>query len=193
MTETIVLPLFPLAAHLMPEGRMSLRIFEPRYKRMVRDVCESQTDFGICMLNSEGVIEDNSHIMPIGTVASVVDFFPLEDGLLGITVKGGTLFRIEEVWTEKDDLRVAKCKTLSPWKSDINIENHPRVSDKLMEVFKAYSEIGALYHDTQFNDADWVMLRWLELLPISSTKKQAILNSQDYSGLMQYLETLIKH
>jgi Lon protease-like protein len=81
-------PLFPLSAHILPEGRMALRIFEPRYIRMVKDACRLNEGFVICMLNSKGQKEDNTHIFPTGTYCKVIDFDVLEDGLLGITVEG---------------------------------------------------------------------------------------------------------
>ena len=31
------LPIFPLTSQVLPEGRMKLRIFEPRYIRLVKD------------------------------------------------------------------------------------------------------------------------------------------------------------
>ena len=52
-------PLFPLSAHLLPEGRMALRIFEPRYVRMVKQACAANSGFVMCMLNASGDKETN--------------------------------------------------------------------------------------------------------------------------------------
>ena len=95
----ITLPLFPLSAHILPQGRMALRIFEPRYVRMVKNACATQTGFGVCMLNAKGDKERNEHIHVVGTHVKVIDFDMLDDGLLGITVEGDKCFNIEQVVT----------------------------------------------------------------------------------------------
>ena len=45
----MTLVLFPLSAHLLPGGIMPLRIFEPRYQRMIAEVRERE--FALCMLD----------------------------------------------------------------------------------------------------------------------------------------------
>jgi uncharacterized protein len=82
------IPLFPLSAHLLPGGHMALRIFEPRYVRMVKEACAGNGYFVLCMLNSRGDQTSNEHIFPIGTLCKIVDFDLLDDGLLGINVEG---------------------------------------------------------------------------------------------------------
>ena len=43
------LALFPLSAHLLPGGIMPLRIFEPRYQRMIAQAGDQ--GFALCMLD----------------------------------------------------------------------------------------------------------------------------------------------
>ena len=90
-------PLFPLSAHLLPEGRMALRIFEPRYVRMVKQACAENKGFVMCMLNANGDKNLNEHIHKIGTYAQVVDFDMLDDGLLGIKVAGSHLVEVSSI------------------------------------------------------------------------------------------------
>lgn len=45
----MTLVLFPLSAHLLPGGIMPLRIFEPRYQRMIAEAQERE--FALCMLD----------------------------------------------------------------------------------------------------------------------------------------------
>ena len=59
---------------------MSLKIFEPRYVRLVKEACAADTGFGICMLNAQGNRDRNEHIYPVGTFVKVVDFNLLEGG-----------------------------------------------------------------------------------------------------------------
>lgn len=40
--------LFPLSSVVLPEGKMKLRIFEPRYQRMVAQCSKTGSGFGLC-------------------------------------------------------------------------------------------------------------------------------------------------
>ena len=41
------LGLFPLTSTVLPGGRMQLRVYEPRYLRLVRESLREQTGFGL--------------------------------------------------------------------------------------------------------------------------------------------------
>ena len=55
---------------------------------------------------------DNTHIHPIGTAVTIVDFEQLKDGLLGITVAGQGLFKVQQINVE-DGLRVGHVRRLT--------------------------------------------------------------------------------
>ena len=184
-------PLFPLSAHLLPEGRMSLRIFEPRYTRMIRQVCAENSGFVMCMLNARGDRESNQHIYPIGTFAKVVDFDLLEDGLLGIKVAGTKLVEVSDIVTEPDGLRVGDCEELAPWQCDIDPKQISPMDERLKEIFAKYEDIASLYEAPRFHDPIWVMQRWLELLPVDGGQKQQFLQHHNCTKLLDYLSALI--
>lgn len=186
-------PLFPLSAHILPGGRMALRIFEPRYVRMVKEACLDQSQFCICMFNNQGDQDKNQHIFPVGTLVHIVDFELLDDGLLGITVEGTFLVIINNIKTEKDGLRKGDVKPVTDNLFDKrSIGRHTRLADKLSEIIESYPEIKELYPEPKFNDLNWVVCRWLELLPIRAEEKQTLLTAQDKSAIPGYIEQLIK-
>jgi len=186
------LPLFPLSAHILPGGRMALRIFEPRYLRMVKEACSQGSGFGICMLNPKADKTLNHHIYPIATFVSVVDFTRLDDGLLGVTVAAKDCCQILKIQTQKDELRVGQCEWLSPWESGFSPQDLNPLRQKLQKIFQNYPELEALYAAPTFDDPDWVMLRWLELLPIGTSQKQHILQQKDYRQTLNFLTQLIQ-
>lgn len=188
----VTLPLFPLSAHVLPGGRMSLRIFEQRYTRMVKEACASESGFVICMLNSQGDKELNEHIYPIGTYVNVVDFNLLEDGLLGVTVEGERCVRITNIQTEADGLRVGECEMTAPWEFTATKDLLYPMDKKLEEIFNRYPEVNSLYETTNFDDPIWVINRWLELLPVDAEKKQEFLQENDCSKIVQYLSGLVE-
>lgn len=186
------LPLFPLSTHLLPGGRMSLRIFEPRYIRMVKESCANSTGFVMCMLNANGDKECNKHIYPIGTYAKIIDFDLLDDGLLGVKVEGVFSVVVSDITTENDGLRVGNCTAVEPWCCDVALEQITPIDLRLKEIFERYSDISELYETTYFDDPIWIMHRWLELLPVDACQKQHFLEQKDCKMLMNYLSALIE-
>ncbi|WP_260681677.1 LON peptidase substrate-binding domain-containing protein [Aliiglaciecola sp. M165] len=191
-TSTFSLPLFPLSAHILPGGVMSLRIFEPRYIRMIKEACANQTGFAICMLNSQGDKEQNEHIYPVGTFVTVEDFDLLEDGLLGIKVKGHRCVRIERIDTDKDGLRIGQCHWQENWTCEINPQAIAPMDSRLKEIFNKYPEVKTLYPQPEFNNPIWVIYRWLELLPVNAEQKQAFLEQKDCQIALEFLSQLVE-
>ena len=188
------LPLFPLSSHLLPEGRLALRIFEPRYTRMVKEACQQQTGFVICMLNPEGDKSQNTHIFRKGTFCEVIDFDVLKDGLLGITVEGKYCVEINNITTEHDALRMADCQSIPLWHDDHDDElEYERIAERLEEVFEKYTEVSSLYEDARkFDNYEWVLNRWIELLPLAAEQKQHFMNIGSRAKVADYLNQLIE-
>jgi Lon protease-like protein len=44
------LPMFPLSAVLFPHASMSLHVFEPRYRELMRDCLAGDARFGIVLI-----------------------------------------------------------------------------------------------------------------------------------------------
>lgn len=185
-------PLFPLSAHILPEGRMALRIFEPRYTRMVKEACEQGAGFVICMLNAKGDKDQNTHIFPTGTYCKVIDFDILEDGLLGVTVEGVNCVSISNIETEKDGLRIADCQNTEVWSCNFDIQELAPMNERLGEIFETYEEVSSLYEQVKLNDPLWVINRWLELLPVDAEQKQHFLAQKDCRKIVDYLSQLIE-
>jgi Lon protease-like protein len=184
--------LFPLSSHVLPEGRMALRIFEPRYTRMVKEVCESNSGFVVCMINHNGDKANNTHIFPLGTYCKIIDFDILDDGLLGVTIEGKSCVSIKNIETQFDDLRLADCEESKIWRCESVIEDLFPMNDRLREVFEKYPEVSELYDQTKFDDPVWVVNRWLELLPVGAEQKQHFMAQQDCDKVVQYLSQLIE-
>ncbi len=188
----MILPLFPLSSHILPGGRMALRIFESRYVRMVKTACADNTGFVICMLNNSGDTASNSHIYDTGTHCRVIDFDLLDDGLLGITVEGEACVSISNIRTEADGLRIADCEFTKPWSCDIAINDIHPMESRLQEIFQKYPEISSLYDNLRFDDPLWVINRWIELLPVGAKQKQVFLTQPDCKQVINYLTDLIE-
>lgn len=191
-TGSFNLPLFPLSAHILPGGVMALRIFEPRYIRMVKQACANQTGFIICMYNAKGDKSTNQHIFPVGTYVTVEDFDLLEDGLLGITVKGHRCVYIDSVETEYDELRIGTCRWQDNWSCTFPVDQIQPMDQRLREIFEKYPEVKSLYPQPEFDNPIWVIYRWLELLPVNAERKQQFLTQKDCSTALEFLSQLVE-
>ena len=81
--------LFPLGIVLLPTERVPLHVFEPRYKELIGECLEHETEFGLLYADHDGVRE-------IGTLARVGEVLGrFDDGRLNIVVEGGARFRVE--------------------------------------------------------------------------------------------------
>jgi Lon protease-like protein len=81
-------PLFPLGIVLLPSEVVPLHIFEERYKTMIGECLESDTEFGIVWLSDDGLRE-------VGCTARVTQVLAeLEGGKMNILVAGGRAFTL---------------------------------------------------------------------------------------------------
>lgn len=192
--EPMQVPLFPLSAHVLPGGRLRLRIFESRYLRMVKEACAVQpaSFIGMCMYNDAGQKQQNTHIHPIGTLAQIIDFESLPDGLLGITVEGVKNFKLTDIQTATDGLRIGTAEVLPTWPATELSNDFALLADQLGQVYDSYPELEGSKCPQHMRQADWVCMRWLELLPICATTKQDLLQQHDCVKALHFLRELIE-
>jgi len=89
------IPLFPLNVVLMPGTPLPLHIFEERYKQMVDECLESETEFGM-------VLADESGTRRVGCTAKIVELVQrYEDGRMVILVEGSQRFELNNVLSGK--------------------------------------------------------------------------------------------
>ena len=81
-------PLFPLGLVLIPHELVPLHIFEERYKLMIGECLERDSEFGIVWLADDGLKE----IGCSARISRVLERF--EDGRLNVLVEGTSPFRL---------------------------------------------------------------------------------------------------
>jgi Lon protease-like protein len=93
------LPLFPLGSVLVPGMRLSLHVFEPRYRQLVADLLNAEgpgaPEFGVVALRHGWEVGELGDVYPIGTTARVTDVLPHPDGRCDLTAVGEQRFSIE--------------------------------------------------------------------------------------------------
>jgi len=184
--EVRELPLFPLRAVLFPGGPLPLRIFEPRYLDMVSQCLRAQTGFAVVLLGEGEEAEAATSFAATGTEARIVDFDRLEGSLLGISCIGRERVRVVEAWREPDGLNRGRVLDIA---ADPVVPVPPDQAWLADVVLQALPEADETYrHVERRGDAAWVGNRLAELLPLSLTDRQALLELADPLERLAVLE-----
>jgi len=96
VSETQIIPIFPLDLVLFPNQDLPLRIFEPRYKQMVDDCMMGEKEFGICLGHGSATLSNWQAPYDVGTMAKIIDCKDVDatSGHLFLNVRGHRKFRI---------------------------------------------------------------------------------------------------
>ena len=173
------IPLFPLNAVLFPGSTLGLRIFEARYLDMVRECARAGRGFGVCLIMQGQEAGEPALPAAVGTLASIVDFDTLPDGLLGISVTGGARFRVQKSRIRGNGLVIGEVRE---W-PDEPVVPVPIEFSLLPAILKRLAEQAGLSWRNgpreRYDDATWVGFRLAELLPLGDAERQHLLEVTD--------------
>jgi len=189
MSPLSEIPLFPLKTVLFPGGPLPLRIFEARYVDMVKHCLREQQGFGVVMIR-EGEESGAAEFHDVGTIARIVDFHAMPDGLLGLMTRGEQRFRVQSHARQRDGLNVGQvnlCEIEVP--QPLVAEFRPLA--ELLE--KLWPELGETYAgiEQRFDDADWVGFRLAEILPLTPPSRQFCLELESAEERLRMLSEVV--
>ena len=97
--ETIVsnVPIFPLNTVLFPRMPLTLRIFEERYKVMLRDLRASDNRFCVALIKEGSEVGETAEPHTVGCIAEVQQINPLPQGMFQLEVTGIERVRIRDL------------------------------------------------------------------------------------------------
>src|SRR5208283_3268755 len=182
------IPLFPLNVVLFPGEQLPLHIFEPRYRRMVRECLEAKAPFGMLLALPKGVVR-------VGCSAEIVDVIKrYEDGRMDILTVGREPFRVLELFTD-DPLLEGRIDYLE----DEESLPDPVRQKRLIEAYEAchtllFAEIPRTFEDAP---AEQLAYAIAAALPLDLMWKQQILELrselQRQERLLAYLREWAPH
>lgn len=191
MTHEAELALFPLTVHLLPGGRLSLRIFEQRYLRMVKDAATDGRPFVMCMVDEKEDEESWMSAETLVTRVKIVDFENAAGGILGITVEGVELVKVANLRCEADGLLVGCWReSLTRWPSFPVPEQWRWLQEGYQLLLEQQPVLKKRYPSAP-DDARWLALRWLEIIPIDIEQKLHLLEQPDSAVALAYLSQII--
>ncbi|UTA48692.1 LON peptidase substrate-binding domain-containing protein [Simiduia sp. 21SJ11W-1] len=185
MTE--LLPIFPLSQMPLPGVRLPLRIFEQRYLSMISRQLRAGAGFVVAQIY-EGAEVGQASFFPLAVEVAIVDWDPLPDGLLGLTIEGRQVVRIHAHQSEPDGLVQGQCERLGEQRSEEPLDDWDGLLDVLSQL-KSHPSVAslALPEVTDANALGWQLL---QLLPLEASARQKALPLSPADRLV-WLSTVI--
>ena len=186
---------FPLPMCLLPQGITRLRIFEPRYKRLVSEAAQGK-GFALSSFDETMPFQSTTN----ATLVKIVDFSQLPDGLLAIDIQAQNVILLSDFEEENDGLKRANLAFQEHWSStptlisSSSILNAPQfkiITDTLHDAISHDAGLTTFYPTPDYQDLTWVCARFIELLPLSYKKKQSLIYEQSFEQVQEFLHTVI--
>lgn len=139
---------------------------------------KTDSAFGVCLIQDGAEVGKAAAPHRIGTLAKIIDWNKLPEGLLGITALGGDRFRINN--TEIGDNQLLNGSvTLLPEPASAKLPSELGILPRILEHI--IPEAGPLYDSVQrdYEDSNWVGYRLAEILPLDPIKRQKLLEQED--------------
>ena len=139
-----MLPLFPLTLVLLPRTPLPLHIFEDRYKEMIGEALDGDTEFGIVLVMKRG-------LAGIGCTARIRELLrKLEDGRMDILAEGRQRFEILSTDNERNFLR----GRVRYFQDDMGLEPPPEVLvQKVVRLYYALRNLDDTLPELRLNEA----------------------------------------
>jgi len=180
------LPIFPLPIFLLPQGVTQLRIFEARYLKMV----------SVAMKNNGFVIlpygpQENVNELQTGCWVEIINFDQNEAGLLLIDVRCKCLVDIRTVTQDNNKLHHGDVSAKDHWPDICLDKTTDKLAKSLSKFFSDNDELNHLYPKKALGQGQWVVARWLELLPIKLEEKRLFFEQDAFCQAKQVVQSII--
>lgn len=106
------LPIFPLPGIvLFPNALLPLHIFEERYRKMARDVLDSNRHLGVAFLRSarDALAAERPPVRPVMGVGEIVLAHELPDGRFNVLVRGRARIHLDEELLTEEPYRIVSA------------------------------------------------------------------------------------
>ena len=191
------IPIFPLpGALLLPDNKLPLNIFEPRYLKMVEDSLKTNYRFiGMIQPKKNDRIESNHSLHSVGCAGRISSFSETDDGRYLITLTGVSRFELQKIESTGDSYILAKVT----WKRFVNDLLPPKPiknfnKNEFLKSLKKYFESAQISSDWEVlqNADENVLINSLSMLcPFDPDEKQVLLEAETLFHRKNILLTLL--
>jgi Lon protease-like protein len=167
---------------LVPTERIPLHIFEPRYRDLIGECVERNTEFGLLLATGDGAVHE------IGTRARVVSVLEeLDDGRMNIVVEGGDRFRLLEL-TRGRSFQTGEVEEVEDADEDVP----PELAQRALTVFRELAEAAESDVDIPETDSPTFVWELTARVDFGVDPKQEILASISPAARMRRLVELLE-
>ena len=185
---TLELPILPLAVFLLPDGITRLRIFEPRYLKMVKIATQGH-GFVLWLKH-----QDQEQAMARwGSWVEIINFDQGSDGVLEIDVKCKAIVDIQKVVTDDNNLNIGTVCEIPHWSQSTGDNQYSELGQSLTELLMSDSLFRELYPKIFAKNINWVVARWLEILPVNLTVKSRFISVHNYHQAKGFVQSIINN
>lgn len=171
------LPLFPLDLVLYPDERLSLHVFEERYKDLTEYCLEHDVPFGIVR------VEDDEWA-DVGTTARIDRVLKrYEDGRMDILVQGEERFRLESVH-DRFSYYTADVTLIEDEEATLDLDLKERVITQHMKLLEL---AGRTIRPNLYEDVDRLSFVLAQNSALEGPQKQEVLESKAEPERIRYL------
>ncbi|MGC4936190.1 LON peptidase substrate-binding domain-containing protein [Gordonia sp. DT30] len=185
--------MFPLGAALLPGEQLPLRIFEPRYRQMLRDCLSGDgtptSGFGVVLIARGREVGGGDVRHDVGTFADIDTVVTESDGQAQLSCTGGWRFRVIE-WLPDAPYPHALIRPLpEPAVDDASVQHLVDIGTRIRALVDASLQARGLEIDDddvpRFDAADLAavgIFGWAARLPIGPADRQDLLEADDWSA-----------
>jgi len=189
-----VIPMFPLGSVLLPAMPLPLRIFEPRYLKLLGDLMGSPNpEFGVVLIERGAEVGGGDERMQLGTIAAVTNIGTTEE-FYGLESVGTTRFRVK-TWLPDDPYPLADIELVPDlvWDDHLLASKH-QLETKVRQLLAFASEFTNLQFgaDTELSD-DPMQACWqlAGILPIGELDQLDLLSSESTEELISRTSEIV--
>jgi Lon protease-like protein len=173
-----LLPQFPLGTVLFPSMVLPLHIFEIRYRVLIQDLLDSESQtFGVVLIERGSDVGGDDQRSSVGTLTKLIKAEQFPDGRWNVVTVGTERFRVQE-WHDDDPYPKAEIE-LWPDADEgvVNQDRFTEVHGRFERMMALASEAGV---DTgalpQLEPTALGTMQLSALLPIEAFDKQRLLS-----------------
>ena len=179
--------MFPLGSVLLPAMPLPLRIFEPRYLKLLGDLMGSENpEFGVVLIERGDEVGGGEKRMTLGTIASVINIGTTQE-FYGLESFGTQRFRVTS-WLPDDPYPLAVIELIPDlvW-DDTLLDSKNQLETKVRQLLAFASEFNNLQFgaSTELSD-DPMQACWqlAGILPIGELDQMDLLSSASAEELI---------
>jgi len=157
---------------------------------MAKRCLRERSPFGVCAIREGNEVGTPAVPADVGCTARIAEWDMATLGLLEVIAQGESRFRILERRVEKNGLQLAQVESL-PVEKDAPVPESCGACVRLLErVIEQHG--GLLPSPHQLESAAWVSARLAELLLLSLSAKQELLELDDAATRLECVNSLLR-